>query len=69
MGLADGIGSLAAGKWGDFVILDPRPCLPLNEWPDDLDVASLIWAIVLRFRPAAIKAVYVAGRPVWSPAK
>lgn len=65
LGLEDTIGELAPGKEADFVIIDPTPCLPLGEWTEDTDMPSLIWALILRFRPNAIKKVFVKGRPVF----
>lgn len=67
MGLGDIIGDLSQGKDADFVVLDPRPCLPLGEWPDDLDPASLLYALLLQFRTEAVKAVFVRGKQVYPP--
>ena len=61
LGLGDRIGDLLPGKEADFLVVDPRPCLPLGQWDDDQNAQSLIWSIVLRFRTEAIKAVYIRG--------
>lgn len=64
MGLDRTIGNLEKEKEADFLIVDPRPCLPLHEWTEKSDLKSLIWAIILRFRPKAIEKVYVKGKQV-----
>jgi guanine deaminase len=65
MGLDDRIGDFTPGKEADLVVLDPRACLPLGEWPDEMGVAGLLYAILLRFRTAAVKEVYVRGKIVY----
>ena len=65
LGLGDITGDFSSGKAADFLVIDPRPCLPLCEWHEQMDLESLLWAIVLRFRPKAICEVYVQGRRVF----
>ncbi len=67
MGLSDRIGSLEKGKEADFVVLDPRPCLPLGEWPDDTNLCELIWALILRFRIGAVAHVFIRGQQAILP--
>jgi guanine deaminase len=65
MGLGDQIGDLTPGKQADFVVFDPRECLPMADWSAGLDAASLLYALLLRFRTTAVKATYVQGRKVY----
>lgn len=65
LGLGETIGDLKSGKDADFLVIDPRPCLPLGEWNEELELEPLLWAIVLRFRPSTIKEVYVQGNRVF----
>lgn len=66
MGLDDTIGDFTPGKAADFVVLDPREVLPLGEWPAEVSVSSLLYAMLLRFRATAIKQAYVQGRRVFA---
>ncbi|MDP8223389.1 MAG: guanine deaminase [Candidatus Lernaella stagnicola] len=65
MGLADEIGDFRPGKQADFVVFDPRECLPMAEWTPEMDAASLLYAILLRFRATAVRATFVQGRRVY----
>jgi len=62
----DRVGDLTVGKEADLVAIDPRPCLPTDDWPDDLDASSLLYALLFRYRQKAVRAVYVKGEKVHS---
>lgn len=66
MGLENEIGSLTPGKKADMVVIDPRPSLPMQEWPDDLPPTSLLYALLFRFRQRSVRHVYVDGKEVFS---
>jgi len=38
----------------------------LGEWPVDIPVSALLYALLLRFRTGAIKATYVQGLRVFA---
>ncbi|MGQ9732118.1 MAG: guanine deaminase [Candidatus Zipacnadales bacterium] len=61
LGMADSIGSLEAGKWADFVVIDLTAVDPaLGE--TDRTPREILSQIVYRTEPAAIRATYVGGR-------
>jgi len=63
LGLADEIGSLAPGKWADFVVVDLRAVDPaFGEYSRTAD--EMLSQIVFRADPRAVVATHVAGRQV-----
>lgn len=65
LGLADRVGSLAAGYAADIIVLDPR-ATPLLELRADVaeSLDELLFALMICADDRAIKATYVAGKLV-----
>ena len=66
LGLDDEIGAIEPGRWADLVVLDPV-ATPVLAARDELSrtLEDTLFALALLGDDRAVRATYVAGRPVW----
>ena len=66
LGLDDEIGAIEPGRWADLVVLDPT-ATPVLEARNALSesLEDTLFALAILGDDRAVRATYVAGRPVW----
>ena len=66
LGLEDEIGCLEPGRWADLVVLDPAATPVLQQrQPLSRQLEDTLFALAILGDDRAVRATYVAGRPVW----
>ena len=66
LGLDDEVGAIEPGRWADLVVLDPTatPVLAARNTLSE-SIEDTLFALAILGDDRAVRATYVAGRPVW----